>query len=613
MNREKLLAIKKKKLIIIIILFACLLGLFFCRKNNYIKSEYNTILTPIINTQNKSIFNIKELNIKDLKNRIIVLNVYNIKDFSYIFSLNLANKLENLFKNKITIIDVITDEYQLDNNTLINYIIKNSVERPVINISNTDLNKVLDYNGNYFVLIDNKGIIQKEWNFNEIKEIELINNINKLLNQQDKINTSKLSEISLEREKVPETFIKSLNYIKYISSSKDGIPFFLISDAKGRKIYVMTLDGNIVKQIGSGKEGKTDGIAVNSSFCYPFGLAVDNQTLYVSDTCNNLIRKVDLETLETSSILKINKPLDIEVLDDKLVISTADENSLVKYDLKTNKMEAVDCKFCSKDILKLSKYSNKIYFLNSIDNVLYSLDKNNEIKKEIDFKELNSSNEININDGYNFHIDETGFYFVDKFNNRILKVRGGEIKEYSYNKNDNIYDLPTDIVDVKDKLYITNENNKKLIQLDKNTGDTKIININFGYEYNKLKIGYDDFLDINNIKEIKLNSNNNSEIVLNLTNNYSFERMAPQSLSIFEEDKENHAAILIKSYTKDEILKNNTLKLPNLEANIIYYIKGDFYYCNYAKETPCLVNKYNRKIVVDKTSNNSSIIVDFLY
>ncbi|HSQ97617.1 MAG TPA: hypothetical protein VLL98_02750 [Rickettsiales bacterium] len=611
MNRKKLL-ISKKKLIITAV-FACLLLLLFCNKNNNNKNEYNQILTPIIN-KNKSIFNIKELNTKDLKDRIVLLNVYNIKDFSYIFSLDLANKLSNIFKNKITIIDVLTDESQLNNDILINYIIKNDIERPIVNISDTDLSKVLDYNGNYFVLIDNKGIIQKQWNVEEIKEEDLINDIKTIINKKNRINTTKLSEISLEKEKIPEPFIKSLNHIKYIDRiNETNIPYFIIADAKGRKIYITTLNGNIIKQIGSGKNGKEDGISVNASFCYPFGLAIDEKKfLYVSDTCNNSIRKIDLNTLETSSILEIDRPLDLEILDNNLIISTGGDNSLIKYDIKTEEVKKIDCPFCSKDISKLDKYNNKIYFLNSKDNILYSLNKKDEINKEIDFKELNTKNKINITDNYNFHIDETGFYFTDKFNNRILKVKDGEIKEYSTNEK-GIYNIPTDIIDVKDKLYITNENDKKLIQLDKNTKNTKVININFGYEYNKLKTEYDDFLEIKNTKEIKLSPNHNSEIILNLKNGYSFEKMAPQSLSIFEEDKENHSAILIKSYTKDEIIKNNILRLPDLEENTVYYIKGDFYYCNYTKETPCLINKYNKKIIIDKAAKNSNIVIDFLY
>ena len=49
-------------------------------------------MSSIFKEQNKSIFNIRELNSKELKGRIILLNVYNIKDFSYIFSVDLANR-----------------------------------------------------------------------------------------------------------------------------------------------------------------------------------------------------------------------------------------------------------------------------------------------------------------------------------------------------------------------------------------------------------------------------------------------------------------------------------------------------------------------------------------
>jgi hypothetical protein len=255
-------------------------------------------------------------------------------------------------------------------------------------------------------------------------------------------------------------------------------------------------------------------------------------------------------------------------------------------------------------------FNNKIYFLNSKSNILYSIDNKDNINQEIDFNELNKNNEIKIQNDYNFHIDETGFYFVDKFNNRILKIKDKKTKEYS---SGDFYSTPTDIIDVKDKLYITSEDNKKLIMLDKNTKKTNVINLGFGYEYNKFKTELDEFLDINNFKEIRLNPNKNSEIILNLGKGYSFEKMAPQNLSIFKEDKANNSAILIKNYSKTEILENKTLKLPILEDNSKYYLKGNFYYCNYSKATPCLVKNYGRTIIIDKKSNNTEVVIEFLY
>lgn len=605
-DRIELLKNKYAKLIFafcFILIF--LLFFIYFSLNNINKNENNLILTPILNSQNKSIFNIKELNNEMLKGKVILLNIYNIKDFSYVFSLDLAERIQKEFKNKLIIIDIVADEYSLKKDTIINYIIKNNIERPVINISKDEINEIFDLNNNTFLLIDKSGNIKQKWDVNNNKIIE---DLKELLKSETK--NSKITEIELEKSKQPETFIKSLTHIIYTNSSIDNIPYFIITDSKGRKVYISTLNGNIIKQIGNGKNDNIDGIATEASFCYPFDVVVHNNFLYISDTCNNAIKSVDLKTLDTKTILNIEKPLALAILNDNLFITTANKKPLSKYNFKSKELQNIQCNECSNEILKLDIFNNKIYFLNSKNNILYSIDNKDNINQEINFNKLNKNNDIKIQNDFNFHIDETGFYFVDKFNNRILKIKDKKIKEYS---SGDFYSTPTDIIDVKDKLYITSEDNKKLIMLDKNTKKTNIINLGFGYEYNKFKAELDEFLDINNFKETKLNPNKNSEIILNLGKGYSFEKMAPQNLSIFKEDKANNSAILIKNYSKTEILENKTLKLPILEDNSKYYLKGNFYYCNYLKATPCLVKNYGRTIIIDKKSNNTDVIIEFLY
>lgn len=605
-DRIELLKNKYAKLIFafcFILIFLLFFIYFF--SNNINKNENNLILTPILNSQNKSIFNIKELNNEMLKGKVILLNIYNIKDFSYVFSLDLAEKIQKEFKNKLLIIDIVADEYSLKKDTIINYIIKNNIERPVINISKDEINEIFDLNNNTFLLIDKSGNIKQKW---DVNNTEIIEDLKELVKSETK--NSKITEIELEKSKQPETFIKSLTHIIYTNSSIDNIPYFIITDSKGRKVYISTLNGNIVKQIGNGKNADIDGIATEASFCYPFDVVVHNNILYISDTCNNAIKSVDLKTLDTKTILNIEKPLALAILNDNLFITTANKKPLSKYNFKSKELQNIQCNECSNEILKLDIFDNKIYFLNSKSNILYSIDNKDNINQEIDFNELNKNNDIKIQNDFNFHIDETGFYFVDKFNNRILKIKDKKTKEYS---SSDFYSTPTDIIDVKDKLYITSEDNKKLIMLDKNTKKTNIINLGFGYEYNKFKAELDEFLDINNFKETKLNPNKNSEIILNLGKGYSFEKMAPQNLSIFKEDKANNSAILIKNYSKTEILENKTLKLPILEDNSKYYLKGNFYYCNYSKATPCLVKNYGRTIIIDKKSNNTDVVIEFLY
>lgn len=628
LKRHNLIRKKNKHRKILLTVFIIVLMLFFIFYlfNKVIiqdirnKTDDNNLIQKIVRNENKSIFNIKELNIKELKNRIILLNVYNIKDFSYIFSVDLANKLKQKYGDKIIVIDIISDNFGPDKNTIINYIIKNGIERPVLNITNFNLDINTRNFEKYFILVNEDGIIVNTFPFNNHAKNKIELEIDNILSKKPKLNINKLNDIILEKDNQPESFIKSFNHIIYLSKIKgtqDG-PYFIISDSKGKKIFLTTINGNIVNQIGSGKSGNDDNKGVNSTFCYPSGMALkNNKFLYIADTCNNSIRTVDLKTLEVSTLIKNNRllknPLNIAILNNSLIISTASENTLLKYDLDTNKLNSINCEECDRYIIKLVKYNNKIYFINMKDYSLYSIDTKDNIKKKIDFNLLNEQNDIKIEGNNNFHIDDTGLYIVDKFKNKIIKIKNSKITNYSTNEDNNIYNFPTDIVDFMDKIYITNEDNKKLVRIDKNTKKTKIINISFAPEYGKLKTNEDKFLDVNNIEEVILKSGLDNKIEINLDSDYSFEKIAPQNLSLYKEDLKNKSAVLIKTYTKKEILDNKILLIPTLENNVNYYLSGTFYYCNYNKKTPCLINKYNRKIVINPMSENNIIRVDFLY
>lgn len=610
----------------LIFILTIIMIFFFIKVFNLIisigKKNFNdsSILNDIVKNEKKSIFNIKELNIKELKDRIILLNVYNIQDFSYIFSVNLANKIEQKYHNQVVVIDIIADNFNLDKNTIINYIIKNNIERPVINIENFDLGSDTRNYDKYFILVNKDGTVKNIFPYDNNVKQTIITELDKILSRKPKLNTTALNDIVLEKNNQPEPFIKSLSHILYIrriQDTNDG-PYFIITDSKGKKIFIVTVNGNIVNQLGSGKTGNEDKIGINASFCYPSGMTIqDDRYLYVADTCNDSIRKIDLRTMEVSTLIKDNKylkdPLNVVLLDDALIISTASQDTLLKYDLSREELTPIECDGCDKYIIKLDRFGDKVYFINTNNYGLYSIDRYNTITKEIDFDELNKQNDIKINGNNNFHIDETGLYFVDKFKNRILKIKDNKVESYSKNDGEIIYNLPNDIIDFRDKLIITNDGDKKLIQLDKNTKATKVINIGFAPEYNTLRIQDDEYLNINNLNNIEIKSGLDNKIELNLEYNYTFEEMAPQTLSLFKEDLDNKAAILIKTYSKGEIINNKTLLLPELEENTNYYLKGKFFYCNYKKQTPCLVNKYNKKIISTPLSNNNIIKIDFLY
>ncbi len=80
-----------------------------------------------------------------------------------------------------------------------------------------------------------------------------------------------------------------------------------IADSNHNRIVIAKLDGALIDTIGSGAIGKADGDYRAASFDHPQGMALDGETLYVADTENHLLRKVDLKKKHVTTIAGTGK------------------------------------------------------------------------------------------------------------------------------------------------------------------------------------------------------------------------------------------------------------------------------------------------------------------
>ncbi|HUY28921.1 MAG TPA: hypothetical protein VMV27_16045 [Candidatus Binataceae bacterium] len=78
-----------------------------------------------------------------------------------------------------------------------------------------------------------------------------------------------------------------------------------ISDTGNNTIRRLSLADGMVKTIGgqAQQSGKQDGPVTKSMFSGPSGVATDGKVVYVADTGNDVIRKIDLSTLTTSTMV----------------------------------------------------------------------------------------------------------------------------------------------------------------------------------------------------------------------------------------------------------------------------------------------------------------------
>ncbi len=75
-----------------------------------------------------------------------------------------------------------------------------------------------------------------------------------------------------------------------------------IADSGHNRIIIARLDGTLLETIGDGTRGQADGPFAQAQFNSPQGMALRDEMLYVADTENHLIRKVDLTKKQVVTI-----------------------------------------------------------------------------------------------------------------------------------------------------------------------------------------------------------------------------------------------------------------------------------------------------------------------
>ena len=75
-----------------------------------------------------------------------------------------------------------------------------------------------------------------------------------------------------------------------------------ISDSNHNRIVIATGEGKVIDVAGSGEIGRADGPFSQASFFRPQGMALQGETLYVADTENHLIRRLDLQSRTVTTL-----------------------------------------------------------------------------------------------------------------------------------------------------------------------------------------------------------------------------------------------------------------------------------------------------------------------
>lgn len=112
-------------------------------------------------------------------------------------------------------------------------------------------------------------------------------------------------------------------------------------------IVVADKDNHAIRQIYKGRvttlaggrgEGYQDGRKQNAKFSYPSALAYDSKSnIYVSDTENDAIRKIDYKGNVSTLKTTVKKPSGMTIVGDELYVAELETSSIVKINLSKDK------------------------------------------------------------------------------------------------------------------------------------------------------------------------------------------------------------------------------------------------------------------------------------
>jgi len=130
-----------------------------------------------------------------------------------------------------------------------------------------------------------------------------------------------------------------------------------IADTQHHRLILSTLDGNLLAVVGRGDAGSADGEFADATFRQPQGLALQGGQLYVADTGNHLVRRLDLATQRVHTIAgtgvrarefnvpgygraaQLNSPWDLHSQGNALYIAMAGMHQIWRLDLDTTYVE----------------------------------------------------------------------------------------------------------------------------------------------------------------------------------------------------------------------------------------------------------------------------------
>ncbi len=296
--------------------------------------------------------NSEPLSLDMLKGHVIVLDFWTYCCINCMHTLPVLAQLEKKYEDHpVVFIGVHSAKFfnEQDKKNIEQAVRRYEISHPVLVDRKMSVWQKYDVTGwPTIVIIDPKGTVVYKQSGEGQKEM-IADTIDTLLEKHSKTGTLAREPIKISRSVSNDR--STLSYPGKISILNERIA---ITDSNHNRIIITDMSGKIEHVIGSGKAGFFDGTFASAAFFRPQGIAwKDGNTIFVADTENHAIRKIDVVERKVTTIAgtgrqgpwmsgggkgketSLSSPWDIVVKDDLIFIAMAGTHQIWMYDIKS--------------------------------------------------------------------------------------------------------------------------------------------------------------------------------------------------------------------------------------------------------------------------------------
>jgi thiol-disulfide isomerase/thioredoxin len=286
------------------------------------------------------------IHLKDLRGKIVLLDFWTFCCINCMHVIPDLKKLEAKYPDELVVIGVHSAKFdnERESDNIRNAVLRYGIKHPVVNDAKFAIWHAFAINAwPSLVLIDPDGkIVEQVSGEGNLAELDsAIAGLIAKFDRSGKLNRKPIvfGSDGSSKERRPLEFPGKI-------TADESTGRLFISDSGHNRILVCNQKGDVTAIIGSGKADSTDGSFRNACFNHPQGLAFHDGALYVADTENHLIRRIQFDRKQVTTIAGTGKqaafragggpalatalssPWDLVFIGDKLFIAMAGNHQI---------------------------------------------------------------------------------------------------------------------------------------------------------------------------------------------------------------------------------------------------------------------------------------------